>query len=674
MSMRLVYLIGLVMALQIMASAQTDSLKLSEQYFREGMEAFNFAHRKQAVDLFALAVSTNPKSVKAQLMAGKSIMMTIHKERSLPYFKNAYALDKNADEDILFLIGQAYHYNEQFDSALFYYDKFNQLLSRSLQFSRVSKMNEVNWKIFECRNAMVYKAYPVGVTLVNLDNNINSEWPDYAPTISADESTMIFTTRRPDNNENPSLAEDLEYYEEILMSKRVNGVWQPARKIDELNSSFHDASVSLSPDGKEMFVYSDENGGDIYETDLQPDGTWSNPKRLNGFINSPYFESSAAITADNQKLFFVSDRPEGYGGTDIYVALKDKRGEWRQVLNLGPTINTPRDEEDVFVSANGKHLYFSSNGHAGMGDLDIYRSEFDSATMKWSEPLNLGYPINSVENDIFFVMTGDEKTAYISSLRADSRGEQDIYRVDLTNWKPITRSELLAKEEAMIHEALSTQVAVVAPKLPTTQTELLTADWRISVQDESTQEKLDGKVWLTNSEKNELLLTRLGMGYYQNQFSGKNDTRYQLHIEVPGYERYLSTIQLIGTSGHSVLEETVYLKKKIPSGLSSLSLFYESNQVKATNESILNLAVALLRENKELRVSISGHTDSNGDAAYNELLSKQRAEEARRYLLQAGVAPARVQLEAFGESKPLADNATVAGRKFNRRTEIEFIR
>jgi len=370
----------------------------------------------------------------------------------------------------------------------------------------------------------------------------------------------------------------------------------------------------------------------------------------------------------------VSDRPEGYGGTDIYVALKDKRGEWRQVLNLGPTINTPRDEEDVFVSANGKHLYFSSNGHAGMGDLDIYRSEFDSATMKWSEPLNLGYPINSVENDIFFVMTGDEKTAYISSLRADSRGEQDIYRVDLTNWKPITRSELLAKEEEMINEALSTQVAVVAPKLPTTRAELLTADWRISVQDESTQEKLDGKVWLTDSEKNELLLSRLGTGYYQNQFSGKNDTRYQLHIEVPGYERYLSTIQLIGTSGHSVLEETVYLKKKIPAALSSLSLFYESNQVKATNESILDLAVALLRENKELRVSISGHTDSNGDAAYNELLSKQRAEEARRYLLQAGVAPARVQLAAFGESKPLADNATVAGRKFNRRTEIEFIR
>jgi tetratricopeptide (TPR) repeat protein len=186
------------------SQAQTDSVKLSEQYYREGMEAFNFSHRKQAVDLFELSVKANPKNVKACLMAGKSIMSTIHKEKSLPYFKKTYALDKNADEDLVFLIGQAYHYSEQFDSALWYYEKFNTLLSKSLKFGRVIKMNEVNWKIFECRNAMIFKANPSGAMITDLDANINSEWPDYAPTISADESTMIFTSRRPENNGTPS--------------------------------------------------------------------------------------------------------------------------------------------------------------------------------------------------------------------------------------------------------------------------------------------------------------------------------------------------------------------------------------------------------------------------------------------------------------------------------------
>jgi hypothetical protein len=200
-----------------------------------------------------------------------------------------------------------------------------------------------------------------------------------------------------------------------------------------------------------MFVYLDENGGDLYETDLKVDGTWTKPDRMNGYINSPYLENSAAVTRDNQKLFFVSDRPGGYGGTDIYMALKNKRGEWSNVQNLGPIVNTVLDEEDVFVSANGQHIYFSSNGHAGMGDLDIYRSSFDSTKMQWTEPLNLGYPVNSVENDIYFVLSGDERYAYISSVRDDSKGDQDIYRVDLLNWKPITRQELIEKEMQSNH-------------------------------------------------------------------------------------------------------------------------------------------------------------------------------------------------------------------------------
>jgi outer membrane protein OmpA-like peptidoglycan-associated protein len=670
MSMRFHLLTTLILVFQLLTSkAQTDSAKLSDQYYREGMEAFNFSHRKQAVDLFELAVKTNPKNVKASLMAGKSIMSTIHKEKSLPYFKKAYSLDKNADEDLMFLIGQAYHYNEQFDSALWYYEKFNTLLSKSLKFGRVIKINEVNWKIFECRNAMVFKANPVGAIITDLDENINSEWPDYAPTVSADESTMIFTSRRPENNGNPSLAEDLEFYEEILISKRENGKWQKAKKIDELNSLFHDASVSLSPDGKEMFVYSDDNGGDIYETDLQPDKTWSAPKRMNGFINSPYLENSAAISADGKKLFFVSDRPGGYGGTDVYVAFKNKRGDWSDVLNLGPVVNTERDEEDVFTTVNGQHLYFSSNGHAGMGDLDIYRSEFDSAKMIWSEPLNLGYPINSVENDIYFVMTGDEKYAYISSMRSESKGEQDIYKVDLTNWKPITRDQLMEKETQSIHEVVSNAMNV---QEVSEKKEPVFTDWRIHIRDES-KNPLDGKVWLVDSDRNELTLPQSTPGNFRNKIQSKGDSTFELKIEASGYESYSSIIHLGGTSSNTVLEQTISLKKKASSIFNSLNLFYETNVVVSQNQSVLDVVSSMMRENKLIKINISGHTDNFGGEAYNTALSKNRAEAARKYLIRSGIDPSRIQIAGYGASKPLADNATNSGRKLNRRTEIEFV-
>lgn len=633
------------------------------------MDAFNFSHRKQAVDLFKLSVQTNPKNAKACLMAGKAIMQTIHKEESLPFFKKAYLLDKSVDEDLLFLIGQAYHYNEQFDSALWYYDTFNKLLSQSLQFSRVVKMNEVNWKIFECRNAAIYKAHPVGVKLEDLSTNINSEWPDYAPTISADESMMIFTTRRPDNNVNPSLADDLEYYEEIYMARKENGVWQKARKIDELNSAFHDASVSLSPDGKEMFVYSDENGGDIYETDLQGDGTWSAPKRLAGFINSSYLENSAAISADNKKLFFVSDRPDGYGGTDIYVALKNKRGEWSEVINLGPTINTPRDEEDVFVSANGQHLYFSSNGHAGMGDLDIYRSAFDSVSMKWSDPLNLGYPVNSVENDIYFVLTGDEKIAYISSLRTDSKGEQDIYRVDLSNWKPFTRDQLVETTTLPVQQVVNRSIAQSFSPPPKSAA---VTDWRIHVR-QSDGKPVDGIVTLADRQEKGMTMERLAAGDFQLRVVLPAQALYKLKVEAEGFDSFYGEYQIKSTSDTSLFEQTIFLTKKPPIALSNLSLFYESNKVVPQNQDVLDMIAAMMKENQALTIRISGHTDSNGDEKYNEVLSNQRSEQAKKFLVATGILPQRISVAAFGETQPLTTNATPAGRKFNRRTEIEFI-
>ena len=678
----------LLLAVFATSVAQSDSLKLSEQYFREGMEAYNFSHSKQAIELFDLSIKANPQNAKAHLMAGKSILLTIGKRKALDHFRTAYRLNPNIDEDIFFLIGQAYHYNELFDSALLYYDLMNQSLARSLKFGRVMKMSEVNWKIFECRNAKVFKSNPVSVNITHLGDHINSEWPDYAPTISADESVMIYTTRRPEKNQNPSLAEDLEYYEEIFMTRQENGVWQAAKGVEEINSSFHDASVSLSPNGKEMFVYSDENGGDIYETDLQPNGVWSRPNRLNGFINSPYFESSAAITADNNRLFFVSDRPEGYGGTDIYMATRNKRGDWSDVQNLGPIINTERDEEDVFISASGRHIYFSSNGHAGMGDLDIYRSEYDSIKKEWSEPLNLGYPINSVENDIYFVLTGDERYAYFSSARNDSRGDQDIYRVDLKDWRPLSREVMATAEKDMLN--LTAMATVLQPKLvepskpialdvvSTTTPNIKPAsvithtDWIIQLKDESGQ-PVDGAVTLTNENGGVQKMLTKELGTYHSLIDLASTKRVQAKISSMGYEPVSFETLLDAANASGKLIQTIFLRKSAVTalpGANGYSLFYESNATVAQHQEALDLVALKLKEDESCEVVITSNTDSYGEAAYNLNLSQRRGDDAKHYLVKSGISANRIKVIALGETQPQGDNKTSVGRRINRRTDL----
>ena len=424
---------------------QKDSVAISEEYYQQGMEIFGFAHRKQATELFALATQMYPKSAKAQFMTGQSIMLSIRKEQSLPYFLKAWKLDPNVNEEILFFIGKAYHYDMQLDSAIRFYNRYNRILSRSMNFNKSVKINEVNRKIFECRNAMLYTARPVDVKIIPLGSNINSEYPDYAPTITEDETQLVFTTRRPEENLNANVAVDHEYYEDIFYSQRVNNEWQPAQNIGSpLNTNYHNASVNLSPDGTEMILYHDSNGGDLFiSTRNQQTKAWSAPVPMLG-INTQYVENSATISEDDKHIFFTSNRPGGYGGTDIYSCELGKNGQWINLKNLGPKVNTDMDEDGVFISASSKHLYYSSNGLAGMGDLDIYRSTYDSLTASWSDPINLGFPINSVENDVYFVLSADEKVAYISSVREENIGEQDIYRIDMANWKPV---ELIHSDE-----------------------------------------------------------------------------------------------------------------------------------------------------------------------------------------------------------------------------------
>ncbi|TXI71433.1 MAG: OmpA family protein [Cyclobacteriaceae bacterium] len=651
--------------------AQLDSVKLAEEYFNQGSQIFDFDHRKQAAELFVLSTQMNPKNAKAQLMAGRSIMLTIQKEKSLEYFKRAWKLDHNVDPDILYYLGQGYHYSEKFDSAILFYDRYNRILARSLNFDKSVRINEVNRKIFECRNAVIYKEHPVQVTIADLDDHINSEYPDYAPAISENEQLMVFTTRRPGENMNARVAVDHEYYEEIFYSDKVNGVWQAAKNAGvPINTNYHNASVNISPDGKELIVYHDTNGGDLLVSNRKADGTWSPPRALEG-VNTEFLESSATLTSDGRTLYFTSNRPGGYGGTDIYVCTLDKSGNrWENIRNLGPLVNTELDEEGVFISASGQHLYFSSNGLAGMGDLDVYRTTLDAAKQEWTEPVNLGYPINSVENDIYFVLTADERYAYMSSLRQENLGEQDIYKIDMQNWKPVyldqpEYSEIFAESSSIRRDA-----EIISPKA--TRSNVIVS---YQVVDDENNNPMDADIEFVSQFGKKVKPVQKGTGLYEVTLNHSSDSSvyYKINVFGTGYLAYTSSMYFHGAApGPEKISETIRLRH-IAGNLNVgyiLNVYFSHDGVQPLSLEGIQGLLRMMKSSPTMRVEIGGHTDNSGSDEYNMDLSKRRANAVRAMLVKGGADPDRITAVGYGKTKPLAPNDSRQGRSLNRRTEF----
>jgi outer membrane protein OmpA-like peptidoglycan-associated protein len=656
-----------------------DSLAIADEMYNMGRELFDFTTRKQARDMFIQATEFNPKFAKAHLMAGKATLLTINKEEALPYLLTAYQLEPQIDEEILFLIGKAYQYGEQFDDAITYYEAYRRQLARSLSFTKAKKIYDLDWKIFECRNAKIYLANPVDVDITNLSDNINTEYPEYAPLVSADEKKIIFTSRRPENT-NPDLAADFEYYEDIYQADFVDGQWQPATPFPApINGDYHNSDIGLSEDGNILYIYTDENGGDILES-KKVNGKWENPKPLKGLINTPYRESSATITRDKNTIYFTSDKPGGYGGSDIYVSQLDKNGRWGKPVNLGVNINTERDEEAPFISQSGKHLYFSSNGHAGMGDLDIYVADRGNKIEEFNQPVNLGYPINSVENDIYFVLSGDEKTAYYSSVKSTSKGDLDIYKINMERWQPINidslaATEILEVEKILVQEPTPpTAVKVITPPAPETISES-EISLILTILDAQTLDTLAATVALINQDNQQVIGgTKNAGGSYEIAFTNKDLTTFKVKINKEGYFPYESMVHVIGRERHKYqLHETIALIRIRESYTGIMNVYFGHDSAQPNSFEDIQYLELLMKNNPQMTVEIGGHTDNTGPEEYNKVLSQRRADAIKDYLTGHGIDATRIKAVGYGIENPIGDNNNRVGRRLNRRTEFKIL-
>ncbi|MEM6526614.1 MAG: hypothetical protein AAF693_22670, partial [Bacteroidota bacterium] len=389
----------------------------------------------QARETYVQAVEADPENIVANYRAGDFHMKTVGKDRAVNYFLKVLELDPEYRFDITYWIGRSYQYGMEFDKALAYYNRYKRKLTEKDGYRGRDRteLPDVERRIYECQNAIEFVANPSHFSIENLGGAINSEYDDFGPVVNEDETLMVFTTRRRDGNLNQNVFSDNKPYEEIFFSEKKNGVWQPAQNIGEVvNTEFHSSTLALSADGQQLFIYQDDNNGDIFESFRKDDGTWTYPQSMSENINSEGFkESSISISPDGSILFFASDRPGGQGGIDIYYSIKDENGEWTRSRNLGPIINTEFDDDGPFIDYDSKTLYFSSQGRKGMGGYDIFRSEYDSAEGKWTEPVNVGFPINTPDDDVYFVSTKDGKHGYYASVREDGQGFTDIYQVSI---------------------------------------------------------------------------------------------------------------------------------------------------------------------------------------------------------------------------------------------------
>ena len=340
---------------------------------------------------------------------------------------------KTSPEDVvvLYFLGRAYHSNYKFDEAIKYFDEFLATNPKDEEF----KDEAAHYRDNSIFGKNLTKTM-VEADIKNLGAPVNTSENEYVPVISTDESILIYTYRGAKStgglqNEKFKPSADGIYYEDILMSRKVDSAWGEPEGISEvINTNHNDASIALSPDGQELYTfYSDKkNGGDIYICHLLGD-TWSKPEPLNANINTPYWEGSCSITADGKFLYFASERPGGFGKKDLYVSQKQADGSWGPAENLGPAINTKYNDDDPFIHPDGITLFFSSQGHKSIGGFDImYSIKKDG---KWIEPTNMGYPLNTTDDDRYYVITAKGDRGYFSSNRnsVGGTGNQDIYTV-----------------------------------------------------------------------------------------------------------------------------------------------------------------------------------------------------------------------------------------------------
>jgi outer membrane protein OmpA-like peptidoglycan-associated protein/tetratricopeptide (TPR) repeat protein len=694
--MKKITLLLATVAITLSSVAQVDK----KQFKKDFAAAFDslYAERyNKALDIFLKLDAQDPNNANIMANIGYcyiSSQRVQDKIKAIPYLEkvvvdenlNPYYVaqdikEKKAPLESIWWLGKAYHANEQFEEALARYQEYKEFLNTSnTDGQQVEKI--VNRDIAYTRNAMELKKNPVNVRIEELatspSSNVNTEFPDYRPIVNADETIMYFTSRRYGSTGNLKDDDDM-YYEDIYYTVKKDGLWRDAMPIGEsVNTNEHEATISLSPDGKKMYIYKFNNAtsGDIYY--IEYDGEeWSQPKDLlRGKINTDAWETHATISMNEDLIIFTSDRDlkGNYVGRDLWYIEKNASGEWGEVKNMGAPINTEFDEESPYLHPDGKTLYFSSRGHNSMGDFDVFVTEKqDDGT--WSQPRNLGYPVNTVGSDVFFQPSLDGKRAYFASFRDGGKGEHDIYIIELD--EPERDIAILkgcagnANQDNLNNtDGFGVSVSMNGNKVGDYTLDKNTGLYSVIMQ---TGKEYTFTYSLAGATKEWKYTAPSGKGYIElNKTAILKDGEIELADATTSLENacYIAPVVIIDTpftksdtliirNLNFVFDKTVLIDKSIPD---------------------VELVINYMNRYTDVRIKIDGHTDSKGSDSYNMRLGRRRAEEIKKLMVSRGIDPKRLETATYGESRPVAPNEhpdgsdNPEGRQENRRIEFIVIR
>jgi len=648
---------------------------------KKGTKFFNQKKKgsyQQAVDYLSVAYEYNPDNAELNYELGISYLMSHDEENGLIHVKKAFFLNPTVAEDIHFWLGRAYHLNADFQDAIDEYTLYRSgLTDRQLK----KQGADVNKLISECEAGLQLQSAPVNVIIDNLGDSVNSSYPDYSPVFAPYDSIVFFTSRRPTTTggKRNRLVSN-EFYEDVYFTSALHGQWQaPAQMPKPINSRKNDASVAVNPNGTGVLIYRGRKGnGNIFisfkSIKNNGDDKWTRPKQVIRKVNKKKFrETSLTFNSDSSLVYFVSNRKKGYGGKDIWMSRRrgNSNSGWTKPVNIGKPVNTIYDEESVFLQ-NDSVLYFASKGHNSMGGYDLFKA-YILPDGRWGSVVNVGYPLNTPDNDMFMFMNQDNRTGYFTSAGQDDNfGDMDLYEFFFYTPKdlaPDSEDELIAYITEPVNELIMEEPVVIAT-MRLTVVKGIVSEYQTMKPLYATIEIIDN----ATQQVVQTIMTNATTGAYTVMLPSGKD--YGMSVNADGYMFHSENFNIPAANGYQEIVKDIQLLPIDPGSKVVLkNVFFDTGSSNLRPESFpeLNRLAEAFKLYPMLVIEISGHTDDRGSATSNQRLSLARAQSCVDYLISVGVEPTHLTAVGYGEDQPVADNSTADGRQENRRVEAKII-
>ncbi len=612
----------------------------------------------KALEFYLPAYEFNPFSSDLNRKLGHVYLYTNTPYKAMPFLKKSLELSGDKPVPFLyFLLGKAYQLQQDFEQAEKSFLRYGSLASEK-ELELYKKLNRKH--IFECKSgANIYSMK----TRVWVDNvkELNSFYDDIAPSISADGSEIIFNTNKNGNYD-------------IYSAERKNRKWQSLKALNSLNSEGDDVSSSLAYDGQRLLLFKFTNGqSDIYESKLQ--GTeWSEPKlKMSKVVNTDANETFASYDPQDIKVYFITDGSFA-GDKNINFSGKKDMEEtfWGKAQSAGQQVNSGFQEGSVYLAPDGNTMYFCSQGHTSIGGYDVfvsYRNDFGL----WEEPINMGYPINTPFDELYFSISANGKKAYFASNRDGGKGGMDIYCA--TFWGE-PKKPIVVREDNLIASIASPVEDIYIPEsIEVSVVNSLTV-FKGRILDGLLQDPVEAEIKIFDNATGDVYsVMRSNSATGKFLLSLPSGLNYGISVEAEGYLFHSENFNLPEGSAYNMINKDIELKNiDIGSKIALRNVFFDSGraEVKIDSYPELDRLIQLMNDVPSLKIELSGHTDNIGGDAANQNLSQRRAEAVRTYLVSRSVDGSRVTAIGYGASRPIDSNSTKAGRANNRRTEFEI--